>query len=240
MCIYCGTNKYRKIYEKHYGPIPKDHDGRTYEIHHIDSDHSNNKPANLTAVTLQEHYDIHYAQGDYGSCYLMASQRLNMPPEELSKLSRKCQKTRVVNGTHPFLKKEDGTSLGKEVAHKRVAAGTHHWLGDGELQKRINRDRIVDGTHHFLGETNPMRVAAAGGTHHQMRRKDGSSPASDRVTNGTHHFLGGGYQKKQLEEGRHPSQIKKTCEHCGKIVSINAFTKHQTGSRCKPTQIDLR
>jgi len=28
---------YRKIYEQHYGPIPVDSDGRTYEIHHIRS-----------------------------------------------------------------------------------------------------------------------------------------------------------------------------------------------------------
>ena len=27
---------YRKIYEAHYGPIPKDSDGKTYEIHHLD------------------------------------------------------------------------------------------------------------------------------------------------------------------------------------------------------------
>ena len=64
MCIYCGTNKYRKIYEHHHGLIPKEENGRTYEIHHIDGNHSNNNPSNLTAVTLQDHYDIHYSQQD--------------------------------------------------------------------------------------------------------------------------------------------------------------------------------
>jgi hypothetical protein len=39
MCIYCTTNNYRKIYENHNGIIPKDSDGRTYEIHHIDGNH---------------------------------------------------------------------------------------------------------------------------------------------------------------------------------------------------------
>lgn len=61
MTIYSSTN-YRKIYEQHYGPIPKDSDGRTYEIHHIDGDHSNNDPSNLKCVSIQEHYDIHHSQ----------------------------------------------------------------------------------------------------------------------------------------------------------------------------------
>ena len=64
MCIYCGTNKYRKIYESHNGPIPKEDNGRSYEIHHIDGNHFNNDPSNLKAVSIQEHYDIHYSQGD--------------------------------------------------------------------------------------------------------------------------------------------------------------------------------
>jgi N-acetylglutamate synthase/N-acetylornithine aminotransferase len=68
MCIYCNTTNYRKIYENHHGPILKDEEGRTYEIHHIDGDHSNNDPVNLTALTLQEHYNIHYSQGDYYAC----------------------------------------------------------------------------------------------------------------------------------------------------------------------------
>lgn len=31
MCIYCGTNKYRKIYENHNGPIQREDNGRAYE-----------------------------------------------------------------------------------------------------------------------------------------------------------------------------------------------------------------
>ena len=59
MCIYCGTPKYRKIYENHYGEIPIDENGRIFEIHHIDGDHDNNHYTNLMAVTIHEHYDIH-------------------------------------------------------------------------------------------------------------------------------------------------------------------------------------
>jgi len=60
MTIYNTTN-YRKIYEQYYGPIPRDEQGRSYEIHHIDGNHSNNDPTNLKCVSIQEHYDIHYS-----------------------------------------------------------------------------------------------------------------------------------------------------------------------------------
>ena len=102
MCIYCNTDHYRKIYENHYGPIPFDDEGRTYEIHHIDGDHSNNNPANLKAVTLKEHYDIHYLQEDWSACQLI-SLRLAISPEERSRISTLTQIKRVKDGTHPFL-----------------------------------------------------------------------------------------------------------------------------------------
>lgn len=48
-----GVN-YRKIYESHYGKIPKG-----YHIHHIDGDPFNNDIANLMCVTPEEHAEIH-------------------------------------------------------------------------------------------------------------------------------------------------------------------------------------
>ena len=50
--------KYRKVYEKHYGPIP---DG--YHIHHIDGNHENDDPTNLMAVTPEEHARLHIEAG---------------------------------------------------------------------------------------------------------------------------------------------------------------------------------
>jgi hypothetical protein len=35
---------YRKIYEQNFGPIPKDGDGRSYDVHHIDGNRNNNVP----------------------------------------------------------------------------------------------------------------------------------------------------------------------------------------------------
>lgn len=63
---------YRKIWENANGPIPVDELGRSYEIHHIDGNRENNDLNNLICVSIEEHYQIHYEQGDYGSASLIA------------------------------------------------------------------------------------------------------------------------------------------------------------------------
>jgi hypothetical protein len=94
MCIYCTTTNYRKIYEHHNGPIPVDEDGRTYEIHHIDGNRSNNDPSNLKCVSIQEHYDIHFSQGDLGACWAIAN-RMCLSPETISELARQRGKQQI-------------------------------------------------------------------------------------------------------------------------------------------------
>lgn len=81
------TKPYRKIWMSFYGDIPKDSTGRSYEIHHIDGDKSNNDISNLQCVSVNEHFDIHYANGDYGACALIAT-RMNKSKEEISNLLR--------------------------------------------------------------------------------------------------------------------------------------------------------
>ena len=145
--IYCsGLNTYMsnhvKIYKQHYGDIPIDEYGRTYQIHHIDGNHQNNDPKNLTAVSIQEHYDIHYAQGDYGACYLLA-RVMNFSPDQLSEIASKSNLQRSKNGTNPFL----GGEIQKRTQRRLVAEGVHHFLG-GNLQKKL----VAEGKHHFLNK----------------------------------------------------------------------------------------
>ena len=92
---------YRKIYESYYGSIPKDSQGRTYEIHHIDGDRSNNTITNLLCVSIHDHYAIHYSQGDWWACYLIA-QRMQIDPGLQRLLARKHARARVEQGTHNF------------------------------------------------------------------------------------------------------------------------------------------
>lgn len=96
MCIYCGTKHHRKIYKEHFGPIPKGMD-----IHHIDGNHSNNDPNNLRAVTIKEHYDIHYSQGDYGAAYMVAK-RMFLSEEERSRIASLAAKKANAEGKTGF------------------------------------------------------------------------------------------------------------------------------------------
>ena len=204
MTIYTETN-YRKIYEQLNGPIPKDSFGRSYEIHHVDGNHSNNDPANLICVSIQEHYDIHYAQGDWSAC-LLISNRLQISPEEKSRIA----------------------SLENQ---KRVATGTHHFLGHAFAAAR-NKKLIVEGTHNFLGgEVQHKRIVA--GTHNFLKREDGTSLASDKVMQGKHHLLGGEVQRKQLDSGTHPSQQEWKCEICGKVGKHRAVYTRFHGEKCR-------
>lgn len=72
---------YRDIWINHNSPIPLDENGRTYEIHHLDGNRTNNTISNLICVSITDHYDIHYKQGDFLACAIM-SKRMSLSPEE--------------------------------------------------------------------------------------------------------------------------------------------------------------
>jgi hypothetical protein len=105
--VYVKINTYmphRTIYKSYRGSIPKDEFGRTYDIHHLDGNHLNNLPENLQAVSIQEHFNIHQKQEDWGACYMLAS-KMKISPEEISRLASLAQQKRVTEGTHHWLLK---------------------------------------------------------------------------------------------------------------------------------------
>jgi hypothetical protein len=172
MTIYKPTQRdtkiARKVYERHHGKIPKDDTGRRYEIHHLDGDHDNNDISNLVAVTIQEHYDLHYQQEDWGACYAIGV-RMKMDPVQLSKLSSDTQNRRVAEGTHHFVTNnptyrmlEDGTHpfLGGEIQRAncltRVENGTHPFL-DADRARELANKRLAEGTHNFTGPNSPSQ-----------------------------------------------------------------------------------
>ena len=227
MSIYTNTT-YRKIYEKHYGPIPKDSDGRTYEIHHIDGDRGNNDPTNLKCVTIQEHYNIHYSQGDWGACFRMA-ERMKLSVEEISDLASRSNRQRVVNGTNPFCDPE----FHRRNALKRVADGTHNFLG-GEVSRKLARRRVEEGTHRFLGgeiQRNTQRKLVEEGKHHLLSGDIQRKSNQNRLSLGTHNLVGPEHNKKMIAEGRHTSQQMLTC-HCGVTMNKMLFARYH-GDKCK-------
>lgn len=137
---------YRRIYEQHHGTIPVDETGRTYDIHHIDGNHANNDVNNLVALPIKEHYNVHYKQGDYAACLLLAGQ-IAISPQEKSYLCSLSNTKRIEQGIHHFLDKEAAT----ERNIKRVKNGTHQFV-DSSWQSKYSRKRVEDGTHNFLDE----------------------------------------------------------------------------------------
>jgi hypothetical protein len=194
---------YRKIYEQHYGPIPKEENGRTYEIHHIDGNHKNIDPSNLTAVTIQEHYDIHYRQEEWSSCLLIAL-RMKVSVEQKAALSRLRAEQQLRDGTHPFQR--------PDIHRKAIENKTHNFFG-GEIQRRSNKIRVDNGTHHLLAK-NDTRIQNK--THHFFGGEVQSKSNENRLAAGTH-----------------PSQIKWTCEFCNRSgFGSGNYVRHH-GARCK-------
>ena len=207
-------NKYRKIWESINGPIPKDHNGKSYEIHHIDGDRTNNHISNLRLVTMQEHYEIHYNQGDYGACQAIAM-RMNLMVDDLSEKCSKLAKLRVLTGTHNL-------TGDRNPIHDRVQDGTHgKWLsernatlfkqGKHNFQKRpdgtsISSDKVKNGTHNFTYDFCKESWLKSAEIQKEMK------------SNGTHH-----------------SCIEKECPHCGKIGKGHAmFRWHFDNCKEKP------
>jgi hypothetical protein len=148
MSIYSGNN-YRKIYEQHHGPIPFDSEGRRYDIHHIDGNRQNNSPSNLIAVSIQDHYNIHYAQGDYSACLIMAK-RANITTKEKSMLAKKSARRLVESGKHHLLSGEIQRRSALERAQKGMlpGQGPKNPFWGGEIQRKSAANLLANGRHH--------------------------------------------------------------------------------------------
>lgn len=115
-------------------------------------------------------------------------------------------KLAMERGTHVNLT-EDNPSK------QRSRNGTHQWFTkeDGTSTGGItNTKRIEEGTHNWLGPEENQR----------------------RIDEGTHNFLGESSNKAMLEAGTHPSQVKKSCPHCGVTVSSGMYGRWH-GDNCR-------
>lgn len=196
---------HRKIWIKNNGPIPKDQNGRSYEIHHIDGNHSNNDLTNLKLVTIEEHYLIHESQMDWGACLLIAK-RMRATPELISELSRKSALIRIEKGTHNF-----SSELSKRVQSNRIKEGSHNFQGEQGRQNALRRikHQIESNTHPWAGELGKI---------HNKKL------ATERVTKGTHNFQGNANPNKNMP--------KVTCPQCNKIGGRNQMKRYHFNN-CK-------
>ena len=105
-----------KVWKTHNGVIPKDSDGKSYEIHHIDGNPENNDIENLTCISIYEHYKIHVKQGDYNGAFLIA-RRMLTKPGDISKIASEGCKQRIKDGTHNFLDPNFPRSLEHNIGY---------------------------------------------------------------------------------------------------------------------------
>lgn len=125
------NREYIKIYKQHHGEIPRDSQGRSYDIHHIDGDYTNNDISNLMALSIEEHYLLHKKQEDWGAVFALAK-RLNVSQQEKSEIATNSNLARARAGTH-----------WSQVASKD---GTHHF-NNLEWQRKMTAKQIFNGTH---------------------------------------------------------------------------------------------
>jgi hypothetical protein len=108
---------YRDIWEKAYGPIPKDERGISFDIHHIDGDPTNNALENLKAVSVADHYDIHYKQEDWHQASLIAK-RLFISLDEWKALRSKAAKAQWEK-----LSEEEKSSIANKAMETKYKRG---------------------------------------------------------------------------------------------------------------------
>jgi hypothetical protein len=202
-------NNQKRIYVKHFGQIPKDEHGRSYEVHHKDGNHKNNDPSNLIAISIEEHYNIHYANNDWDAARLIAL-RMNKSPEEISELSRRSAIKKIEDGTHHFIEfnKRDRSDIrgdlnpmrNPEIAKKvseKTKGKRKNWT-DKKTQADINRRGIK------------LRISKE---NIQKKKENG---------------------RKQFTLNN-PSKIKKTCDHCGKMSGLGNHSRWH-GDNCRNKQ----
>ncbi len=144
---------YRQIWEKHFGSIPIDENGISYDIHHIDGNRDNNSPKNLKCVSMKEHFDIHWNQQDYGACYYIAK-RMLASKHTLSKLSKQVQADRVTKGTHNFL--ADKNPIHQLVKNKKlIFQQKNYWDTVGRQKARENNIKRIKENNHNWFNINP-------------------------------------------------------------------------------------
>lgn len=108
----------------------------------------------------------------------------------MGKMGGQYTKIRIQEGNHPFLKREDGSSISSD----KVKNGTHPFLkGSKQYFRNLQRNKnlIENGTHPFTKRNDGTSVSSdkvREGTHNFLTKEDGSNLQTDRVKKGTHHF----------------------------------------------------
>ena len=201
---------YRKIWESHHGPIPND---QLYDIHHVDGNRSNNNISNLQLVTLQEHYDIHFAQGNYWACQAI-SIRLKIPQDEQVRLYKLAAQERtgiprpdIMGDKNPMRRPE--VALAQSHAKKGI-------LKADSTKKSMSESAKVRAAIKYHCEYCNANVSKLNYLRWHGNNCVNSNTPKPRITN----FV-----------LNNPNNQSIKCEHCGKIVITSNYYRWH-GDNC--------
>lgn len=222
---------YRKIWEESNGQIPVDEGSRSYEIHHINGNREDNRLENLRCVSIQEHYDIHLSQGDYGAAAAIAA-RMKVSPEELSRLSSLAGKQayELGLGFHGMTEEERLSACSKGGN----AMKGMNWYNNGSINIR---SRISPGKDWVYGKL-PCGSGVAKGTKLGLFWNNGQLNVRSEECPGDGWVAGKFLTEEQRERRREIGREKKqpssilTCPHCGKTGAARGL-KVWHFDRCK-------
>lgn len=207
---------YRKIWEKAYGKIPIDDNGRTYEIHHKDGNKNNNKLENLICVTIEEHLKIHQEQKEWGACNAIV-RRMKLSTEELSSLNSHYMKLAWQNPEYRKKQKErlEKRWENKEYVDKFQAAGLQNTL-----------ERVRNKTHQFF---NP--IVRKNNTDSRMRT------FVKLAEEGKHNFQSAEAKQLSSKMANERNSVKYNCPHCNKQGAGPVMKRHHFNN-CKLLVVD--
>jgi hypothetical protein len=128
---------HRRIWHDNYGEIPIDENGISYEIHHINGNYNDNRIENLKCVSIEEHYNIHYNQGDsYACAAILRRMKYNL----LSFEER--QKHLSLSGeNHPMFGKNHSASAKEKISknHADVSSKNNPMYGRSHTEESIKK-----------------------------------------------------------------------------------------------------
>jgi hypothetical protein len=171
---------------------------------------------NLVVITIREHFILHWMLYKAFPRSQMTTAFHMMCHCSGQKISSKVYEKLMLE----FIERQRETT--GQRTRKLVAEGKHPWQGDGEFQRELANKRVEEGKHPWQGDGELQR---------KMNLK--------RVEEGTNPFSGPEGNNKRLENGTHPSQIKKVCPHCNRKFSLGMFVKYH-GDKCKLNPLNIK
>jgi hypothetical protein len=168
-----GENKnYRWIWIKHNGPIPKDENGQTFEIHHIDRDRTNNSIENLQCVSKREHAQIHFDANEFAAAYAILKRTKGILRDFSGWKHTEKTKTKISESLkgekNPMYgrKRDDRQNKGYWRGKKQPLEMVKKRVEKNKGQKRPNQSEKMMGL--LIGEKNGM-FGIKGKEHHRSK-----------------------------------------------------------------------